>query len=107
MLTKNAPFHNTDLYKAISKLTDDEFKRTYDSLKWDPNQQIRDELGQDDGYCGDRDSVHYSQHSSMTKQKERERELVIAEPTLVAGSSSSSQKRIRSMINLAKAVQMV
>lgn len=69
-ICKERTIHNIDLYKAISKLTDDEFKRTYDSLKRGPNQQIRHELGQDHGHCGDRDSGHSFQCSSMTKQGE-------------------------------------
>jgi hypothetical protein len=44
---KERAVHNTDLYKALSKLTDDEFKRTYDSLKRDPNRRMCNEkIGQ-------------------------------------------------------------
>ena len=34
---KERAVHNTELYKAIENLTDNEFERTYDSLKRDPN----------------------------------------------------------------------
>lgn len=62
---------HTDLYKAISKLNDDELERIYDSLKRDPNRQIQHELAQDHEDRGDSDSRHNFQCSSTTKQVER------------------------------------
>lgn len=41
---KERAVHNTDLYKVLSKLNDDEIKRMYDSVKQDPNRQIRNEI---------------------------------------------------------------
>lgn len=68
---KERAVYNTDLYKAISKLTDDKLERIHDSLKRDPSRQVRHELAQDHQGRGDRDSGHNFQCSSTTKQVER------------------------------------
>ncbi|KAI2730485.1 hypothetical protein DTO012A7_5612 [Penicillium roqueforti] len=68
---KERAVHNTDLYKAIGNLTDNELERTYDSLKRDPDRQIRHELAQDHKDRSDRDSGHNLQCSSTTNPVER------------------------------------
>ncbi|KAJ5958800.1 uncharacterized protein N7479_005950 [Penicillium vulpinum] len=45
---KERTVQNTDIYTAMSRLTVDEFNRTYSSLRRDPIQQMRHEPAQED-----------------------------------------------------------
>ena len=82
-VVKERAAHNTDLYTALDKLTDTEFNRTYDSLKQDPNRQMRHGLAQDykyNGECQDRHSVCNSKYSSTTKPVERANDYISDSP---------------------------
>jgi hypothetical protein len=70
---KERTVENTDLYTAMSRLSDSEFNRTKASFRRDPNQQMRYELAQDhnggdDSY--DRDCGYNYQRSLRAKQME-------------------------------------
>lgn len=71
---KERAIQNTDLYIAMSRLSDSEFDRTYTSLKRDVTRNIRHELAQDhkdrgDGYQG---GCGYNDQPSLgTKKTER------------------------------------
>lgn len=70
---KERSIQNTELYTAMSRLTDSEFNRTYASLRRDPNPQVQHKLAQDHknrGDCDERDCGYNSQCSLGTKQIE-------------------------------------
>ncbi|CAG7943063.1 unnamed protein product [Penicillium nalgiovense] len=69
---KERTIQNTELYTAMSRLTDTEFNRTYASLGRDSNRLMRHELDQDHEDRGNcyRDCGNDSQRSLVKKQIE-------------------------------------
>ncbi|KAJ6132589.1 hypothetical protein N7471_007804 [Penicillium samsonianum] len=70
---KERTVQNTELYTAMSRLTDSEFNRTYASLRPDPNPQVQHELAKDykdRSDCYERDCGYNSHPYLETKQTE-------------------------------------
>jgi hypothetical protein len=72
-IAKESAVKHTDLCTVMSRLSENEFNRVYDSSKRDLNQRMQPGLAQDrtnGGYCHDRDIGHESQRSLTTTQVE-------------------------------------